>query len=965
MRRLTVRLTKERQRSSEELYRSLVEQLPAFAYVDALDPASSWGTRTVYASPQVEQLLGVTAHAFVDEPGLWEELVHPDDREHEHALYARLLADGEPYTSELRLVRPDGRIVWIRHLAVPLLGVPGADGAVQGVIYDITADREVHQALLDSEARSRALMEDAPDAVLVVDAQGAISMANRRAEHIFGFEPHELVGRPVEDLVPEHLRRAHIGHRVRYGADPSTRYEALELPGRRKDGTMFPAEISLGFVPVEGEEPIVMAFVRDVTARERAEAALVEAEARYRTLVERIPAIVYVAELGESAPWLFVSPQAGHILGYEPEEWIADEALWMRLIHPEDLERVLQAERATRARGERFECEYRMFARDGREVWIRDEAEVVLDDTGARALLRGIMYDVTERRLAEDALRRHDRILEAVSLAGEALLTGRWEERIDDVVAALGEAADVSRVFVLTTHSAADGEPLLSYRHEWCAPGVESQIGNPDLYDIPVRRPPYSRWADILAAGGIVHGLAHEFPPQERAILDKQGVRALVAVPLLVGGELWGELGFDECVRERVWDRQEVEALRAAAGVLSAAVGRQRSEDAVRASEERFRLLSEAAVEGVIVDVDGTITEANRAFCEMFDLEPDEVVGASLAAAIAPESLPVILEHLRSGGETPTDLDLVRRKGGTRVVLEATLRHIERDGRPARLVTLHDITTRKQAEAALAGLNDVLDQRVRERTQDLEAANVELTTAKEAAEEANRAKSEFLSRASHELRTPLNAILGFGQLLQVASLTEEDEESVEQILTAGGHLLKVVDRVLGIARVDAGAASVSHGAVTLDTVVEGALSIVQAAADAGGVLIHPELRSPVPTVIADRERLAQVFAHLLSNAVKHSREGDVVTVWCERPEGSVRVHITDRGPGIPGERLERLFALFGALEGQTGARQGAGVGFPLAKAWVEAMGGTLGVRSEVGVGTTFTVELAAAEEPVR
>ncbi len=120
--------------------------------------------------------------------------------------------------------------------------------------------------------------------------------------------------------------------------------------------------------------------------------------------MERIPAIVYSAEFGEPGPWLYVSPQAERILGYPAEEWIADEGLWMRLIHPDDLERTLEEERRSKADGTPFACEYRMRARDGRVVWIRDEGEVVHDDSGAPAELRGIMYDISERKRTEEAL---------------------------------------------------------------------------------------------------------------------------------------------------------------------------------------------------------------------------------------------------------------------------------------------------------------------------------------------------------------------------------------------------------------------------------------------------------------------------------------------------------------------------------------------------------------------------------
>lgn len=143
---------------------------------------------------------------------------------------------------------------------------------------------------------------------------------------------------------------------------------------------------------------------REMALRTRTEAALEESEERYRTLVERIPAIVYLAVFGEGAPWLYVSPQIESILGYSAQEWIRDPFLWMRVVHPQDIDRVMAEENHSRDTGEPLLSEYRMIARDGRVVWIRNEAEAVAGDDGEPGLLRGVMYEVTDLKLTEARL---------------------------------------------------------------------------------------------------------------------------------------------------------------------------------------------------------------------------------------------------------------------------------------------------------------------------------------------------------------------------------------------------------------------------------------------------------------------------------------------------------------------------------------------------------------------------------
>ncbi len=253
----------------------------------------------------------------------------------------------------------------------------------------------------------------------------------------------------------------------------------------------------------------------------------------------------------------------------------------------------------------------------------------------------------------------------------------------------------------------------------------------------------------------------------------------------------------------------------------------------------------------------------------------------------------------------------------------------------------------------------------------LVGANAELATevterrrAETAADAANRAKSEFLSRMSHELRTPLNAILGFGQLLELGGGTR-DPESVEQILKAGRHLLALINEVLDIARIEAGRLSISLEPVIVGEVITAALDLMRPLAAARGVQLPAAVPAGDVCVMADRQRLQQVLLNLLSNAVKYNREGGTVAVSYVAEPGSARVRIAvgDTGRGIPAEMLARLFTPFDRLDADSTGVEGTGLGLALSKRLAEAMGGTILVDSRVGEGTTFTVDIAAAEAP--
>ena len=264
----------------------------------------------------------------------------------------------------------------------------------------------------------------------------------------------------------------------------------------------------------------------------------------------------------------------------------------------------------------------------------------------------------------------------------------------------------------------------------------------------------------------------------------------------------------------------------------------------------------------------------------------------------------------------------------------------------------------------------------RDTTEQRRAAEA-LREAKEEAERANTAKSDFLSRMSHELRTPLNAILGFGQLLELHELPDKGIESVNHILKAGRHLLKLIDEVLAISRIEAGHLHLSVEPVALGEITAECLSLVRQMAAERGVQCEdhcqPEDRQPGAYVLADRQRLRQVLLNLLSNAIKYNQPQGRVSLTCERvlapgdPTGlktRLRLAVADTGVGLSEEEVGRLFTPFDRLKAEHTQTEGTGLGLALSKGLVEAMGGTLGVRSTLGAGSEFWVELPLADDPL-
>jgi signal transduction histidine kinase len=249
---------------------------------------------------------------------------------------------------------------------------------------------------------------------------------------------------------------------------------------------------------------------------------------------------------------------------------------------------------------------------------------------------------------------------------------------------------------------------------------------------------------------------------------------------------------------------------------------------------------------------------------------------------------------------------------------------------------------------------------------DLESKNLALERAMRETERANAAKSEFVSRMSHELRTPLNAILGFGQLLELDNLGPQQRESVTCILRGGRHLLDLINEVLDIARIEAGHLVLLPEAVPVKEVGREAVELVAPLARQWNIALDDRTADASWALLGDRQRLKQVLLNLLSNAVKYTPQGGGVRLWAEEaPEGRLRISVRDTGVGIPPDRMARLFTPFDRLGAEQTKVEGTGLGLALSKRLMEAMGGTIGATSEVGRGSTFWMELARANAPVR
>ena len=362
--------------------------------------------------------------------------------------------------------------------------------------------------------------------------------------------------------------------------------------------------------------------------------------------------------------------------------------------------------------------------------------------------------------------------------------------------------------------------------------------------------------------------------------------------------------------------------------------------NALAVSLEKSRAIFDAAVDSIIViDENLRVVEASPSNDSTFAFTREETEGRMALDFVHPEDQGMILEALERGFAND-EIMKVRFRGlhsdGRWVMIESRGRAFrDGQGKPTGAVIIsRDISESVEAEQALQ-------------------------LAKTEAVQANVAKSEFMSRMSHELRTPLNSVLGFAQILQMEMESPSELEMIGYIVKSGGYLLELINEVLDISRVESGTIGVSLELVALDALVAECLAMVSSDATVAGIAIIDECGA-MGMVRGDREHLIQVLVNLLSNAIKYNHPGGTVTLTCDDHAGRVRLRVTDTGAGVAPELHERLFAPFDRLDAASRGIEGTGLGLALSKGLMEAIGGSLGVESEPGVGSTFWMELPLA-----
>jgi PAS domain S-box-containing protein len=633
------------------------------------------------------------------------------------------------------------------------------------------------------------------------------------------------------------------------------------------------------------------------------------AQARYRALVENVPAVTY--EAGAEAPSAleYVSPRIVDVLGYTPEEWYATAGDWLdTIIHPDDREALRAAMDASDETGT-LAVEYRILDKRGVYHWVSDRAVRTTNEAG-EDVYTGSFSDETEMRDAERALRDAEEHLRLVV------------ENTKDVIMRIG-------------------------------PGFQVLYASPSVREVMGATP--GEVAREAAADSANGRRAEHFAPLRRAVdgvlAGGEPVELEIAFPAEGGPSYFNALLTPE--------RDETGAARSVVVVARDINERKAKDEALRESEARFRAMIQNTTDVIVrFDSEGRFSYVNPAAASTMGRESGDFIGKTPAdigmpAEIADRWNAGIVKVLETGGSLESDY-LLPLPDGPRYFSSITTPDTDADGSRTVTVISRDMTARRETELAMVQQREALEALVVERTAELQTANERLM-------ELDRLKSMFIASMSHELRTPLNSVIGFsGVLLSGIPGTVNDEQrsQLEMVSAAGQHLLAIVNDILDVSQIEAGGVEPSIGEFALEGVQQEAIELMRHEADAKGLALEWE---PCEIVMrSDRRRVLQCLVNLTSNAVKYTDRGSV-RMWSRRTNGAVEIAVTDTGSGIPDRERPMVFAPFSRLDYETHAsKPGTGLGLYLTKkVATDVLGGDVDFTSQPGTGSTFTLTLPA------
>ncbi len=563
---------------SEEHFRQIAENLRQAFWM-----ANVEGTRMLYVSPAFEEMWGRPDAAFFREPHNFLTTIHPEDRPRVEQTLERKNHQ-EEFQIEFRIVRPDGAMRWIWNRGVPIRDAEGRLHHLVGMAEDITERKLAEEKLQRTTERFSAIFQSFPDLYFLLEGDGTIVDYHAGQVSDFSVRPEELPGRRIQDVLPPA-----VGHQFQEAFPRVQKTKALvtlEYTLAMADGENYYEARLLPLLETQ-----IFVFVRNITERKRGEQALRESQRRIAHLIDALPGIVFSSANDAAWSMTYLSEGVFHLTGYKREELLRNSLVsYQSITHPEDAPKVMATIQTAIAAHQPYVVEYRIRTRSGQERWLWEKGRGVFDRDGEALGREGFITDITERKHAEAVLSEQSSLLRGVAAATNHLLTDTdYDSAIHKTLHTLGQAAGVDRVYIYENQPHPDtGEMVLRLWCEWTRESVMPSIVKSLLHSKTYSALGLNRWYEAFSQGQSIRGLVSTFPKAERELLVRDDIVSIILVPIIVDQNLWGYVGFDDCLLAHEWSSAEESILVATAASIGGALKSKRAKEALSESNQRL-----------------------------------------------------------------------------------------------------------------------------------------------------------------------------------------------------------------------------------------------------------------------------------------------------------------------------------------------------------------------------------------
>jgi PAS domain S-box-containing protein len=797
------------------------------------------------------------------------------------------------------LTAPDGHSILTRTQLVHLYREDGSSQGLLGVFEDITAQKMSEREIQASQARMRAIFENAGVGIAVTDLAGRYLEVNPKLAGLLGYSREEILQLTIRETShPEDWRKSKL---LLAGLLQDDAHSALiEKRFLRKDGSIVWGLVAI--TPIRdagGSVKSVIKMMVDISERKQIEKDLALTSERLSIATQGAGIGIWDWDLVDNlSTW---DDEMYRLYGMERESLGCDYDDWLQVLHSEDVESIKSAiESALRGETE-FDCEFRVFWPDGSIHHIKSAAKILRDETGKPLRMVGINFDITARKQAELALQRNmERLQVILSNLYSGVLVISENNTVELINPYLCKLLDLSEC----------SEEIIGTSSEHMQKLVSSAANDPVPY-----------------AQLIKERIAKGEPVRDDEIHLKNGRIVLQDfIPIRTKGKVTG----------RIWTLRDITFIHQA--------------EAKIAESEKFLRKMADALPGILSfwTQDLRCAFANAKYTEWFGRNPEEMQGVHLREFLGEEEFLTQQASIQNAlaGEAQVYKRIVKKSDGSSGTLWGYYipHYVDGEVRGYFLVA-SDITELETVYVQLGKLN-----------QELEVRTLQ-------AEAANRAKSDFLANMSHEIRTPMNAIMGLSYLALKTDLDPKQQDYLNRIQIASRNLLGLINDILDLSKIEAEKLEIEHAPFNLHQVVEHVTSILSEKAREKGLEVRIDLPPEIPfELMGDSLRLGQVLLNLASNAVKFTEQGWVslsMGIFSQGP-GQIRLRfaVQDTGIGISSDVLPSLFRPFNQADASTTRRfGGTGLGLTISKRLVELMGGEIAVESVPGEGSTFTFTL--------